>query len=203
MDWEKLMEMLSKLIETKKAQGSMLLERQYKIVDELNDLVVEFFTIWKPWNHAFDPQPVMLRTPAVRRSFCDRLARIEGKANVIIGEALFNRRVTEEEVDRIAKFRMAIQDLRGRIHKNVRMNWNDPHCDYYMALKRGFVTLVGVILGRPYDSAVEQYQEIMAQKWENKVAEPYTSKPPFVLSVLKRMKNSIVQFWHRWISPEK
>jgi hypothetical protein len=94
----------------------------------------EFFAIWKLWNYSFDDLPdVRERT---RRLLLEQIARTEADMEALLLQIICERRLQEDEVASIAKFRQVFQTLPKQLRKGKPLEWVNTRDAKYKALKR-------------------------------------------------------------------
>src|SRR5438105_387033 len=97
----------------------------------------ESYINWKRWNYLFPEHPQEKFSPdaAARKDLLEHVGSAEAKMEGILLQLICERRLADQEIEAVAKFREAHQQLRHQIHGNKKLGWNSADDPRYLALK--------------------------------------------------------------------
>jgi hypothetical protein len=139
---------------------------------------MDFFAIWKLWNHYLDhgenelPDHGEYEIPhASRWELLTRTYIAEGTIDAVFLKLTAARRLPPGEIEMLGRFRQGFQTLGNAIKSNKPLNWKDPEHPDYLVFKRLASSVAILINGESVgaqaaDLRADAFRQITSGRWE-------------------------------------
>jgi hypothetical protein len=107
-------------------------EQDLDAARDFHALYGEFFSLWKLWNYFVRDLGQEALPGASRWNILDRACKSEARLESLLIKLASEKPLTDEEIEKLARFRQRYQHLREAIRDNVPLAWDhSEHPQYY------------------------------------------------------------------------